>query len=140
MRISWILFVCPLFTTYPLPSEAAEDEASAACINNVDRSLNEYFEIYRESRSLKFSIFKEVPKDVLIVNESIDYIVPIVATVYFLPTAKSRGIAVLKASYHVPSPCRVQNSDGEWWVALRGRDGALSYISRSELRRAEKNR
>lgn len=80
-------------------------------------------------------MFKQVPKDVTIVNEDLVYEVPTNAISRILPTAKSESLTNIMSNIPVPSPCRVLTPDGQWWIVYRLREGLLTYIPEGHLRR-----
>ena len=78
-------------------------------------------------------MFKEVPSDLVIINEQHAYEVEKFSIVRILPSQASLEMNGLRPTYRFLASCVVKNSSGEAWAVEAMEIGLLTYVPLSIL-------
>src|ERR1700676_511824 len=115
---------------------AAENEKG--CAQNRALATDRYVDaLTGEPRNLANPIFREVPSDVTMVEDSAAYILRDAAAIRRLPLANSPPSTALRTGERFNSACRVKGQAGDWWLVIKATDAALTYVPESKVERAD---
>jgi hypothetical protein len=117
---------------------AVAAEGDIGCAQNRAFTTDRYLDALKGNpHDFADPIFREVPSDVTMLEDSAAYILRDAAALRQLPLANSPPGGVLRTGERFNSACRVKGQAGDWWLVIKATDAALIYVPESKTEKAD---